>query len=172
MKADVRPALRRRLRRYWQMEAGCALILPVLLVEVAGDEPVGPLVWVAIVPAVALLAAGAAYWRAKLRAVEKGSSAEPTIRLLARLEKALLALVAIAAAAAAAAWLSWVPASAFERGASAGFAALAVAEYVNYYRIQLQHFDHLPDLRRLLVGKGFRRAHLRRDIDALADPRG
>jgi hypothetical protein len=49
--------------------------------------------------------------------------------------------------------------------AGAGLSILSLLEYINYYHVQLQHFDHLPDMRRLLVGKGFRRAHMARDLD-------
>jgi hypothetical protein len=44
--------------------------------------------------------------------------------------------------------------------------ALGTLEYVNYFKLQLQNFDHAPDLKRLLAGKGFRRAHLGRDLAA------
>jgi hypothetical protein len=43
---------------------------------------------------------------------------------------------------------------------------LAVLEWVNYYRRQLQHFDNGADFRRLLTGKGFRRSHMRRELAA------
>jgi hypothetical protein len=35
--------------------------------------------------------------------------------------------------------------------------ALGSLEYVNYFRVQLQHFDHLADFKRLLGGRGFAR---------------
>jgi hypothetical protein len=42
---------------------------------------------------------------------------------------------------------------------------LAVLEYINYYHVQLQHFDHAPDWQRLVSGRGFRRSHLAREIE-------
>jgi hypothetical protein len=42
---------------------------------------------------------------------------------------------------------------------------LAVLEYINYYHVQLQHFDHAPDWKRLISGRGFRRSHLAREIE-------
>jgi uncharacterized integral membrane protein len=42
---------------------------------------------------------------------------------------------------------------------------LAVLEYINYYHVQLQHFDHVADWRRLVSGRGFRRSHLAREIE-------
>jgi hypothetical protein len=43
---------------------------------------------------------------------------------------------------------------------------LAILEFVNYYHVQLQHFDHAEDFQRLLSGKGFRRSHLSKSIRA------
>jgi hypothetical protein len=45
-------------------------------------------------------------------------------------------------------------------------ALLAILEYVNYYRVQLQHFDHAADFKRLVTGRGFRRSHLAKAIAA------
>ncbi|WP_140872878.1 hypothetical protein [Sphingomonas oligophenolica] len=41
---------------------------------------------------------------------------------------------------------------------------LAALEYVNYYHFQLQHFDNARDWQGLLRGKGFRPAHLAREL--------
>jgi len=40
-----------------------------------------------------------------------------------------------------------------------------VLEHVNYYHRQLQHFDHWPDFKRLITGRGFRRSQLSVDLD-------
>lgn len=45
-----------------------------------------------------------------------------------------------------------------------GSAILAVLEYINYYHVQLQHFDNRTDFQRLVSGRGFRRSHLSRAI--------
>jgi hypothetical protein len=50
--------------------------------------------------------------------------------------------------------------------------ALGSLEYVNYYRVQLQHFDNLADFKRLLGGRGFRKAHLARDLAAFREAKG
>ena len=44
------------------------------------------------------------------------------------------------------------------------FVALALLEYVNYYHIQLQQFDHGPDWARFKAGRGFRPSHLARAL--------
>lgn len=49
-------------------------------------------------------------------------------------------------------------------GVAAIVTVFAALEYVNYYPVQLQHFDNSRDWRRLLSGRGFRRAHLARDL--------
>jgi hypothetical protein len=41
-----------------------------------------------------------------------------------------------------------------------------VLEYINYYVVQLQHFDHASDFKRLLSGRGFREAHLAKALRA------
>lgn len=43
---------------------------------------------------------------------------------------------------------------------------LAVLEYVNYYHVQLQHFDHSEDFKRLMSGNSFRQSHLAKGIAA------
>jgi hypothetical protein len=51
-----------------------------------------------------------------------------------------------------------------ERIASVAMTTLAVLEYVNYYRFQLQYFDHAPDFAALLKRRTLKRAHMARDI--------
>jgi uncharacterized membrane protein len=156
------------------MEAGNILLLPgfALFTAYRLKEPLGPAFLIAALPAVLLLAAGAAYWRSKYRLLALSVPAEPVVRHLARAQTVLLLLTGVGVAAALAAWL--LPdftASRVDRWAATVAAALAVLEYVNYYHVQLQHFDRITDLRRLFTGRGFRRSHLRRDIDALSHGR-
>jgi hypothetical protein len=71
-------------------------------------------------------------------------------------------------AAAIALGIEWVdagPGLSTQLVAPAVLLLLAVLEYVNYYHVQLQHFDHAPDWQRLVSGRGFRRSHLAREID-------
>ena len=71
------------------------------------------------------------------------------------------ALVMVIAAVVGAAFQLWVD------GRRSGVAIatvacslLAVLEYINYYHVQLQNFDHMPDLKRFMAGGGFRESHL------------
>ena len=43
---------------------------------------------------------------------------------------------------------------------------LAALEYVNYYHVQLQHFDNRADFTKMLRGAGFKRAHMAKDLAA------
>ena len=71
------------------------------------------------------------------------------------------ALLMVAAAVAGAGFQLWVD----ERwsglaAATVACSLLAVLEYINYYHVQLQNFDHMPDLKRFMAGGGFRESHL------------
>jgi hypothetical protein len=154
-----------RLRSYWKMEAGCAfLILATLLwlwppTAIIEAVPLG----LALLPAVLLLLLGASYWRAALKRAE-GDPAPFTriVRIADRVELPALLLVIVAALAVgiAAVTRGWTPPIV----AAAACAGLAALEYVNYYRVLIQNFDHGPDLRRLIAGRRLRRAHLARDL--------
>lgn len=79
-------ALKRRLRSYWKMEAGCAVLFP-LLTLISGPEVRA---WreamalaVALAACCALLFLGAAYWRASLRRLEGHSTPMRTVLQIA-----------------------------------------------------------------------------------------
>ncbi len=52
----------------------------------------------------------------------------------------------------------------WDQGVATFAAVLALLEYVNYYHRQLQHFDHGPDFKRLLAGKGLRPSQMAKDL--------
>jgi len=158
-------AIQRRLTSYWKMEGGCALAFPILGIWLG--RPGSALEWGALMLALlaccALLLIGALYWRASLRLVRGDSAPLRTTLVIAdRLQAILLALTLIAAAAVIA--LLMTGGSRAPVIAASVFALLAGLEYVNYFHVQLQNFDHLPDLKRLLRTRRFRRAHLARDL--------
>ncbi|WP_129792378.1 hypothetical protein [Sphingosinicella sp. CPCC 101087] len=168
--SDLSARLVRRLRRYWKVEAANVALLPAAALWIAStrNEALGPAFVIAAVPMGLLLGVGAAYWRRKAVQLEGKPISARTIMLLARAEPMLLMAVLAGLAAALAVWLvPGLAVSRWDRWATTLTAGLAAAEYVNYFRVQLQHFDRMADLRRLLRGRGFRRAHLRREIDAL-----
>jgi|CXWL01.1.fsa_nt_gi hypothetical protein len=157
----------KRLRWYWQMEAGNALFVPaaaVVLVWWAGGAASVALA-VAAIACSALLVIGALYWRAVLRQIEGASAVmDYWLPRLAVAEGASLGLVASATVVTVLELLLWGWTA--SRIAAAALTVLAALEYVNYYRIQLQHFDNWADLKRLMTGRGFRKAHMARDISA------
>jgi hypothetical protein len=159
-------ALARRLDLYWKLELANAGFLPAVTLFLL--QPRTALEWLGAslgtLACSALLLLGGYYWKASLARLH--GDPEPMTRLLpiaARLKAPLLVLTAINAVAAALI-LSETGLSRAGWGILA-FALLAVLEYVNYYHIQLQNFDHLPDLKRLFRTGRLRQAHLARDLD-------
>jgi hypothetical protein len=76
--------------------------------------------------------------------------------------------IGFCAAAAVAVGIEWVndgPALSVRFVATNLLFLLAVIEYVNFYHVQIQHFDHAADWKRLVSGRGFRRSHLARAIE-------
>ena len=157
--------LKRRLSGYWKMEAGNVILMPVFLAFIARWN----LSWVSLlsfVPMMALLIIGAYYWRAKLKQLEDRSYPfSNAMRVISRSQAPALLLTLIACGGVGYAWLT--PGhftSGWDQGAATFAAVLAVLEYVNYYHRQLQHFDHGPDFKRLLSGKGLRPSQMARDL--------
>jgi hypothetical protein len=147
------------------MEAGCAVLIPAVVLWLwppsAPAEAIA--VTLALLPAALLLLLGASYWRAALKRAEGDpATLARVVRIADRFERPaqLLVFVAALAAAIAAIVRGWTPPVI----AAAVCAGLAALEYVNYYRVQIQNFDHGPDLKRLMARRSLRRAHLARDL--------
>jgi hypothetical protein len=171
IRAPLRADLVRRFGGYWRMEAGNVVLVPGLVALVAHqlDAALGPATWAGAAAASFYLLLGAAYWRAKYHLVAYGTSPAPTVRLIARSRRFALVLLSVAAAVVALAWLlPGLRAGTVDLWAGTLLLVAAGLEEVNYFHVQLQHFDRAADFRRLLSGRGFRRAHLRRDLAALA----
>ncbi|MEU6834788.1 multidrug transporter [Streptomyces rubiginosohelvolus] len=107
-----------------------------------------------------LLLTGAAYWALKLRQLRATARRPPLIGLFRALRPLCAAaltagLVAIAAAAPGRPAPEWA--------AGLVLYGLAVAEYVNYFHLQLMH-DTRADWRRLLRTRRLRGSHLAEDL--------
>ncbi len=158
----------RNLANYWKMEAANVVIVPAIALSFGFPQnglEAGAL-GLSIAASAGSLVVGAAYWRGvdrRVRSEDRGASAQ-ALRLADVLELPLLAVsaAAIAATLAGLVMLGWTAAL----SAATVLTLLAVLEYVNYYRRQLQHFDNAADFRRLLSGKGFRTSHMARDLGA------
>lgn len=166
----------KRLTWYWQVEVANAALVPLAFVILAfqlGDG-IGWPTLAALVPVCGLLVVGGLYWRGKLHQLQgKGASLDRALALADGCDRPLLVLTLLALVLAAAGFVWAIPGStASDRWAVLIAAALALAEYVNYYHRQLQHFDNWPDFRRLITGRGFRPAKMALDLAAWRARRG
>lgn len=162
-----RAKIKERLSSYWKMEGANVFLVPGLIAFLASsaDWSLGWTTVLALVPVCLLLAIGAQYWRAKLIQLSSGAPFPPTIGLIAKLKVPSLVAVLVATVTTMASFLvDGIAASEAERWVASAMTLLAVLEYVNYYHRQLQHFDHLPDLKRLFSGRGFRQSQMAIDI--------
>ena len=157
----------RDFRTYGRLEAFNALLIPAIATYYGwpGDAAGGVVLTLANLAVVIGLVVGAVYWLA-LAARLKGDPA-PTRRALILADRAprpLLAVVVLSVIADT--WLIAARGFTLPTGIAATVTLLAALEYVNYYHVQLQHFDNLADWRKLLHGRGFRRAHMAGDLAA------
>ncbi len=157
---------------YWRLELANIFLLPVMILFFLfmASQASGWLIWISYLPAALLLLVGGLYWRAKWLQAQGCRAALDA--LLPWADKCMAPLLWLTIGAAFVWLLALVRlldgASQGELIASGVFVLLAAAEYVNYYEVQLQHFDHGPDFARLLAGRGFRKSHLKRDLERFA----
>jgi hypothetical protein len=174
MPADAKVA--RRLAWYWQVELANAAMVPafVLLVAAAYGGGAGWAVPVTLVPVIGLLVIGGLYWRGKLHEIGgEARTLDGVLALADRAQRPLLGLTGLALAIGIGGFfMPFLASTAADRWAAFGASVLALAEYVNYYHRQLQHFDNWPDLKRLVTGKGFRPAKLAVDLAAWRHKQG
>jgi hypothetical protein len=165
----MKEKLRRRLTMYWQLELLNAAALPSAAVFFSfAQGPLGVASILALIPMTGLLIAGGLYWRSKLHEITLKEAPDRTVAILARLQLPLLILtIAGALAASVSVALPSARASAYDAIIASAAATLALLEYVNYYHIQLQHFDNWADFMRLITGRGFRRSKLSDDMARL-----
>jgi hypothetical protein len=162
----TRTKVQNRLRNYWKMEAGNAFVVPATgaaLVVMSGDHIDLPMIIAAIATS-SLLIVGTFALRAHFKMSE--GNPQPMAKFMptaSKLQKpmAILSVLAVISAV----FSLWRDAG-FSPAviATCVFALLAALEYINYFVVQLQHFDHGPDFRRLMSGRGFRPSHLARAI--------
>jgi hypothetical protein len=156
--AKRREKLLKRLSSYWQLEALNVIFVPAftaILVIQADDNVSWPL-GLSMVACSGLLIVGAIIWRLKFDELQKKVEFEYfIIPWLDRVKFPSLWLC-----------LATIPAVLYELIhdgrwspsviATTALATLSIMEWINYYAIQLQHFDHIDDFQRLIKGKGFR----------------
>jgi hypothetical protein len=150
------------------MEALNSLLVPggaFLLATPRAPLEIGAMAVASLATATFLLV-GALYWRGidlRLRTGERAGLAR-ALSVADRLERPGVVLILLAAVASAlAVWSEgWTRATI----AACLLTLLAGLEYVNYYRRQVQHFDNWKDFRRLMTGRGFKPAHMARELAA------
>jgi hypothetical protein len=161
-----RAKVQNRLRNYWKMEAANAFVVPATgaILVVTSDDNIDLPMFIAGLATTSLLVIGTFALRAHFK-MSEGDSAPMAkfVPTASKLQKPMALLSALAVFSAG--FSLWHDAG-FSPSAIATcvFALLAVLEYINYFVVQLQHFDHGPDFRRLMSGKGFRPSHLARAI--------
>lgn len=157
--------LKQRLSGYWKMEAGNVVLLPAILIMLTRWNPS----WIALVclvPMMFMLAVGAYYWRIKLKQLEdKSFRFASAVRIISGCQMPAVLMILIGLIALV---YGWVGAGhftgAWDQGVATFAVIMAILEYVNYYHRQLQHFDHGPDFKRLLSGKGLRASQMAKDL--------
>jgi hypothetical protein len=163
-----REVLLKRLKPYWKMEAVNVLSIPFfawILIRVCFGGQITIAVIASTVATAFLLVVGTFAWKMVVDRLEGNPASEKTWTPwldLARWPAILLIMIALIATAAEA--LSTLPRNSASLIGASLLCVLAILEFVNYYHVQLQHFDHAEDFQRLLSGKGFRESHLSKSI--------
>jgi hypothetical protein len=158
----------RRLTTYWKIEAGNAVFIPAIAIYLVlrSGGTISAALALSCLACSFLLVIGTVVLRMMLgKARGEADATQARIPLLLWLRWPALALCAAAAVALGMECLDPGPQLSAQFLAPALLLLLAVLEYVNYYHVQLQHFDHAADWRRLMSGRGFRPSHLAREID-------
>ena len=163
----MRHRLERRLNSYWKLEAGNVVLVPAFTgwaVLQLGGAITSPLV-LAMAAVSALLVVGAAAWRMELAGLRGERGFAPALLPWLSLAQGPTLLLSIASVGGAG-FEVWRGGWSVTAVATCILALLAMLEYINYYVVQLQHFDHPADFKRLMSGRGFREAHLAKALRA------
>lgn len=164
-----RARLLRRLALLRNIEwCNIPLMAAVLLwwVPAAGGRAIPADTWlrtVAFLPVGGLLLVGGWYWHRKLLELRQRRGIDSALAVLDRLDRWLPWVLTGWSVALVAAWLVRLG-TATDRWWAAGLLALAWAEFINYFRVQLMH-DTRSDLQRLLTTRRLRRSWLATDLD-------
>ena len=160
----------RRLRdfaSYGNLEALNAVLVPALAIFYGWptDRGGAMLLAVANVALIIGLVVGAFYWWGVAARLKRRPAPMARALRLANIAQRPMLVVTLAAMAlcgwqVAAKGMTWTNIVAIV------VTTLAALEYVNYYHVQLQHFDNLVDFKKMLRGAGFKRAHMARDLAA------
>ena len=158
----------RRLTTYWKIEAFNVVLIPAVaafLVLRSGGTISVALVLSGLACSF-LLVIGTIVLRMMLRrACGDANAIEDQVPLLLQMRWPAIGLCVAAAVALGVECINIGPRLSTQFVMPAVLLILALLEYINYYHVQLQHFDHAADWKRLISGRGFRRSHLAREIE-------
>lgn len=165
---NKRASLEKRLSSYWKMEVANAALLPAVMVYFAAifKSSIGPLSLITFIPMVCLLIIGGLYWRAKLSFIKgRAGPLKRVIKVANYTRIPMLILTVFSIILVTLSWANLTLSSGLGDRIVATIAiTLAALEYINYYHFQLQHFDHVEDMRRLVTGRGFRPSQMSVDL--------
>ncbi len=155
----------RDFRSYGTLEGFNALLAPTVATYYGWPHDVagGTVLALANLGLVIGLVVGTLYWLAVAAQIKRNSRPMNAALKLASAAQGPMIIIVLAAAIGVAALVAsrgW----SLSNSVAAIVTLLAALEYVNYYHVQLQHFDNASDWRRLRNGQGFRRAHLARAL--------
>jgi hypothetical protein len=156
-----------RLGWYWKMERACAVVFPPLafVVSTPTDVPSALVLALSLTACCSILWIGAAYWKCVWDRLQGNrTSTLRALQIASRWQWILLTLALLSAAISVTAFAIYGAQPAVI-GALI-FSTLALLEYVNYFHVQLQNFDHGPTFRRFLKRRRFDRAHLAHELAA------
>jgi hypothetical protein len=150
-------AMARRLRVQGAVELFCAVLLPVVFLRVTGPTTGAVAAWVAVDAA---LVVGACYWFARAAKWSQGLARTPNLRAFAIARMGLIVVLGVSRVAVVA---DIVTGGGFAQWFAAAVWLFAVAEYVNYFHLQLS-YQNAADLRRLVRRGRLVQAHLGREL--------
>lgn len=157
------------------MELANVLLMPALFLFLAYtiEFGLGRVSYFSFIPMMGLLWIGGLYWRGKY--YQLSGNKAPLNNAMSWADRAQGMLIFLTLISIGWVVFEWIHPT-FSKGTGDRVVAslatsLAVLEYVNYYHRQLQHFDHKPDLQRLMAGKGFRRSQMSVDLKNWRDAR-
>jgi hypothetical protein len=155
----------RDFRSYGMLEGFNAVLLPAAAIYFGWppDLAGGTVLALAILGLVIGLVVGTFYWLAVVSQIKRNTRPMHAAMKLASAAQWPMVFIVAAAGIGVGALISsrgW----SLSIGVAAVVTLIAALEYVNYYHVQLQHFDNANDWRRLRSGKGFRRSHMARAL--------
>ena len=169
-KSVNKPQLRERLELYWRLELFSAFLLPMtgLGLLFVFEQGTSMLSIASLATMSSMLVLGGFYWKAKAQQLSNHNSVglefvlswAQRLRIPILIAVSTMCVLCLADALATELTAGWP-----DQVLALCAMTLALLEYVNYYHVQLQHFDHWADFHRLISGRGFRRAHLRADLE-------